>query len=104
MSQQTERMMEWAFKTVVGVCLAIVAYFGSQAFDQLQDHEVRLSRREANAFTSQDANKLLLAVNQLNFQVAQQQKDLDERKKNDSTITEVLQELKELRRELERRQ
>lgn len=115
MSRETERIFEWGFKTAIGVCFAIIAYFGSTAFEQLQDHEVRLSRREANAFTSQDANELLIALNRLTFQVDQQRKELDETKKQRDALLDqmrrfeskfsvlpedVLNELKELRKDL----
>lgn len=116
--------MEWGFKTAVGVLLTVVGFCVVYAINQIGDlqditteHEVRISKREANAFTSQDANKLLLAVSQLNFQVAQQQKDLDARKQQDdelldqmrkweakSTVlpADVLKEVKALREELKR--
>lgn len=93
MSEQAERMVEWGFKTLVGVLFAIVGWFGIRAFEQLSDHGDRITRVEASSVKSTEVNQLSVAIAQL---VTSRERDREEQR-------ELAQEIRELRAELSKR-
>ena len=93
MSQQAERVLKWGFQSVTAILLTVISWLGANAISQINDHEVRISTREANAFTSQDANKLLISINQLTFEVSQHRKELDTLNKERRQLAEYIEEI-----------
>jgi len=66
-----------------------------RAFERVDDHDRRLIRREANAFTAQDANELSGNVARLAMQTSALSKDLEETMKQIVSMRKEVQQLRE---------
>lgn len=79
---------------VIGVTGALYAAIDSR-FDDVEsaisDHEVRLTKREANAFTAQEANALSNAVTKLSIEIVQQEKSMELQREHNQRMVDKLE-------------
>lgn len=101
-SQGTLKLRDWLgiVGTVMGSVFAASTFVyslydkrASKIEQIIADHEIRITKREANAFTSQQANELSTAVTRLSIELVQQQKAIERHQQEASKISDALSSL-----------